>query len=108
MLLRARYAPLVVGHTQRAAYIKALDQVNDSDLRGLVRLFARLEEVALRSELELPAEPTPKGAGALAVTRGYAQRLRVHPQSELTERTTRVKVLAGKLHRAPHKPRNAI
>lgn len=98
VLLRARYAPLVVDRTQRAAYIKALDQANDGDLRDLVRLFVRLEEIALRSELELPAEPTVEGAGALAVARAYAQRLRAHQQAELTERATKAEVLAGQLH----------
>lgn len=98
VLLRARYAPLVVDRTQRAAYIKALDQANDGDLRDLVRLFVRLEEIALRSELELPAEPTVEGAGALAVARAYAQRLRAHQQAELTERATKAAVLAGRLH----------
>lgn len=99
VLLRAHYAPLVVDRTQRAAYIKALDQANDGDLRDLVRLFARLEEIALRSELELPAEPTAKGAGALAVAQAYAHRLRAHQQAELTERATKAEVLAGALHR---------
>ncbi len=99
VLLRARYAPLVVGHNQRAAYIKALDQANDGDLRDLVRLFARFEEIALRSELELPAEPTAEGAGALAVARAHAHRLRTHQQSELTERTAKTETLAAEVHR---------
>ncbi len=98
VLLRARYAPLVVEHSQRAVYIKALDHANDGDLRDLVRFFARLEEIALRSELELPAEPTAKGAGALAVARAYAQRLQTHRQAELTERATKTQILAGTLH----------
>ncbi|MGH3887236.1 MAG: Fic family protein [Pseudonocardiaceae bacterium] len=99
VLLRADYAPLVVDRTQRTAYITALDKANDGDLRDLVHLFARLEEIALRSELELPAEPTAEGAGALAVARAYAQRLRAHQQAELTERATRAAVLAGRLHK---------
>ncbi len=98
VLLRARYAPLVVGHNKRAVYIKALDQANDGDLRDLVRFFARLEEIVLRSELELPAEPTAEGAGALAVARAYAQRLRAHQKAELTERATKMEILAEALH----------
>ncbi len=98
MLLRARYAPLVVGHAQRDAYVKALDQANDGDLRELVRLFARLEEFALRSELALPAEPTAEGSGALAVARAHAHRLRARQLAELNERTTKAQVLAGRLH----------
>lgn len=98
VLLRARYAPLVVGHNQKAVYIKALDQANDGDLRDLVRFFARLEEIALRSELELPAEPTAEGSGALAVARAHAQRLRAHQQAELTELATKAEILAEALH----------
>jgi fido (protein-threonine AMPylation protein) len=98
VLLRAKYAPLVVDRTQRGAYIDALDQANDGDLRGLVRLFARLEIVALRSELERPAEPAAEGTGALAVARAYAHRLRALQQAELTERATKIEILAGQLH----------
>lgn len=98
VLLRARYAPLVVDRTQRGTYLEALDQANAGDLRDLIRLFARLEIVALRSELERPAEPTAEGAGALAVARAYAQRLRALQQAELTERTTKAESLAGELH----------
>src|SRR5690606_35871274 len=47
VLLRNRYAPLVVDRYSRADYIEALEQANDGDLRALVRLFARLEVVAL-------------------------------------------------------------
>ncbi len=99
VLLRAKYAPLVVDRTQRGAYIDALDQANDGDPRDLVRLFARLEIVALRSELERPAEPTAEGSGALAVARAYAHRLRAIQQAELTERATKAEVLAEELHK---------
>jgi hypothetical protein len=99
VLLRARYAPLVVDRTQRATYIKALDRANDGDLRDLIRLFSRLEEIALRSELELPAEPTAEGAGALAVAHAYARRLRAHQLTELTDRVTKAEGLAAKLHK---------
>ncbi len=98
VLLRAKYAPLVVDRTQRGAYIDALDQANGGNLRGLVRLFSRLEIVALRSELERPAEPAAEGTGALAVARAYAHRLRALQQAELTERATKAEVLARQLH----------
>ncbi|MGH3873363.1 MAG: Fic family protein [Pseudonocardiaceae bacterium] len=99
VLLRAQYAPLVVDRTQRGAYLDALDQANDGDLRDLIRLFSRLEIVALRSELERPAEPAAEGTGALAVARASAHRLRVLRQAELTERVTEAEILAGKLHK---------
>lgn len=97
VLLRAKYAPLVVDRTQRRAYLDALNQANNGDLRDLVRLFARLEIVALRSELERPAEPAPEGAGALAVAHEYAHRLHTLQQAKLTERATRTELLAGQL-----------
>jgi Fic family protein len=99
VLLRARYAPLVVNRTQRSTYLAALDKANEGDLRDLVRLFARLEIVALRSELERPAEPTAEGTGALGVARAYANRLRALQQTELTERSTKAESLAGTLHK---------
>lgn len=98
VLLGARYAPLVVDRTQRGAYIDALDQANGGDPRDLTRLFARLEIVALRSELERPTEPIAERTGALGVARAYAQRLRELQQAELTERTTRAEALARELH----------
>ncbi len=98
VLLSSQYAPLVVDRTERSAYIKALDQANDGDLRDLIRLFARLEIVALRSELERPAEHITAGMGALGVARAYAQRLRALQQAELTERATKADDLAGVLH----------
>jgi Fic family protein len=99
VLLRARHAPLVVDRTQRGTYITALDQANDGDLRDLVRFFARLEIVALRSELERPAEPVAEGAGVLAVAQAYAQRLRTLQQAELTERAAKAEILADELHK---------
>ncbi|MGH3937489.1 MAG: Fic family protein [Pseudonocardiaceae bacterium] len=98
VLLRARYAPLVIDRTQRGSYLDALDQANDGDIRGLIRLFARLEIVALRSELERPAEPTAKGTGALDVAAAYAQRLRELQQAKLTDRAAKAEVLAEELH----------
>jgi Fic family protein len=56
ILLQGHYALLVVDRESRTDYLKALSQANGGDLRGLVRLFAGSEIVALRSELE-PAGP---------------------------------------------------
>jgi hypothetical protein len=80
------------------APLEALDQANGGDLRGLICLFARLEIVALRSELERPAEPTAEGASAFAVAHAYTQRLRVLQQAEFTERASKAENLAGELH----------
>ncbi len=101
VLLRAHYAPLVVDRRLRDDYIDKLDQANDGDLRPLVRLFARLEIVALRSELEHPVQPPVEGAGALAVARAYADRLRALQDADRTDRVDRVdraEALAAALH----------
>jgi len=97
-LLHARYAPLVVDRTMRTAYIEALDQANSGELRPLVRMFARLEIVALRSELERPVEPPLAGAGAVDVARAYVDRLRVLRAADHTDRVDRAIALADALH----------
>lgn len=74
VLLRARFAPLVVDRDRREAYLDALDAANDGDLEALVRLFAELEQEALVSELQFPRRETV-GATPVDVARGYAQRV---------------------------------
>lgn len=76
VLLEANYAPLVVDRTRREAYLASLDAASDGDLARLVRLFAELEIVALRSELEVPVRVPQVGAGPVAVAQGFAERLR--------------------------------
>lgn len=98
VLLRAHYAPLVVKGAERGPYIEALDQANNGDPRGLIRLFARLEKDALRSELERPVEPAAEGTGAISVAAAYAQRLRELQQAKLTDRVAKAEVLAGEVH----------
>ncbi|GHJ49744.1 hypothetical protein Cs7R123_70860 [Catellatospora sp. TT07R-123] len=75
-LLRGRYAPLVVDRRNRPDYIAALDAANDGDLRPLVHLFAQLQIVAMRAELERPALVAPVQSGAVAVVRAHVERLR--------------------------------
>jgi hypothetical protein len=99
VLLRAKYAPLVVNRTQRSSYLAALDKANEGDLGDLIRLFARLEIVALRSELELPAKPTIEGTPVLEVARAYADRLRSRQQAIISEHATKAASLADELHK---------
>src|SRR5690606_36212819 len=97
-LLRNRYAPLVVDRYSRTDYIEALEQANDGDLRALVRLFARLEVVALRAELERPAVPAVAGAGAVEVARAYVERLRaLHGETSAGERAKGAQLFADAL-----------
>lgn len=76
VLLQGKYAPLVVDRRDRDEYIKALDAANERDLRPLVRLFARLEIVALRAELERPARPVAAAAGSVSVARAFADQIK--------------------------------
>jgi len=76
VLLAANYSPLVVDRTRRDEYLRTLDAANDGDLLPLIRLFAQLEIVALRSELEVPA-PSPRvGQTAVDVAESVVERLR--------------------------------
>jgi Fic family protein len=98
VLLQARMAPLVVDRDTRAAYIDALDQANDGDLRPLIRLFAKLEIVALRSELERPTTASPAGAGPVDVARASVQRLRSLELSATAEKKEEAEALADAVH----------
>lgn len=103
VLLTAQLAPLVVDRLTRAAYIAALDRANDGDLRDLIRLFARLEIVALRSELELPAVVGGLvGSGAVEVARSLAQRLRTLEPVGRQDRSEAVVLLADAMHERVH------
>lgn len=98
-LLRSRYAPLVVDRRQRAEYIAALEQANSGDLRTLVRFFARLEGIALRSELIRPEAAVPVGTGAVDVARAYTARLQALGRSFRAEPVSeKTRDLAGALH----------
>jgi len=97
VLLRAHYAPLVISRHQRTEYIEALEKANTGDLRALVRLFARSEGIALRSELIRPVEAVPTG-GALEVARAYAQRLHALDIGGNQDRIAQTQALADQLH----------
>ena len=98
MLLQARYAPLVVDRRQRTDYIATLEKANTGDLRPLIRFLARLEGIALRSELIRPVEAAPAGAGAVDVARAYADRLRVLVQTRDDTQVRQTLALAGNVH----------
>jgi hypothetical protein len=98
LLLKEKYAPLVVDRRDREVYISALESGNDDDLRPLVRLFARLEIVALRAELERPAKPSSITAGAVSVARAYADRLKDLRAAGTAEKQERAEDLAAVVH----------
>lgn len=98
VLLRSRYAPLVVDRRQRADYIEALGKGTTGDLRPLVRLFARLEGIALRSELIRPVEAVPAGTGAVDVARAYAERLQALARGRNAIKEEQTHLLADDLH----------
>lgn len=98
-LLKHDLAPLVVDRRERERYLRCLDHANEGDLRPLVRFFAELEIVALRSELERP--PTALGreelaGGALAVLGAGIDRLRsLQDETGAAERATQTENLAA-------------
>ncbi len=75
VLLQGRFAPLVVDRRNREDYIASLDAANDGDLLPLVHLFARLEIVALRTELERPAAVSPASGSAVDIARAHIDRI---------------------------------
>ncbi|MGL5828669.1 MAG: Fic family protein, partial [Angustibacter sp.] len=62
LLLRHNYAPFVIDRHRRAEYLAALAEANGGDLRALVLLFATVQIIALRAELE----PIAEGRSTLA------------------------------------------
>jgi Fic family protein len=96
-LLRCDLAPIVVDRRERDRYLRCLDQANEGELRPLVRFFAELEIVGLRSELERPIDlDTAKPAeGARAVLEAGIGRLRqLQGEMGAAERGRLVAVLA--------------
>lgn len=98
-LLQTHYAPLVVDRRNRADYIRALDAANDGDLRPLIRFFALLEIVALRSELERPAVVTPASGSAVDIARAYAERLLSLQEGTETQEMERAEALGAAVQR---------
>lgn len=97
VLLRSRYAPLVVDRNQRNSYIDALDAANDGDLRPLIRLFAGLEIVALKSELSPQLSTASRETGAVAVAREMVGRLQQRKQADDQDRRAASEKLAQNL-----------
>ncbi|MBC8091078.1 MAG: Fic family protein [Pseudonocardia sp.] len=99
VLLQQHYAPLVVERTQRTPYIAALDKANGGDLRDLVLLFAGMEIVALRSELERPTRAVDVADGAVEVARSSVRRLRTLRAQHDAGKAAAANVLASALIR---------
>ncbi len=100
-LLSANLAPLVVDRRERDRYIQCLDRANEGDIRPLVRFFAELEIVALRSELERPAAELAgvSSGGALAVLDAHIDRLRnLRGETGAEERREKIELIAANIH----------
>ncbi|MER6481324.1 Fic family protein [Streptomyces filamentosus] len=100
-LLRCDLAPLVVDRRERDRYLRSLDRANEGDLRPLVRFFAELEIVALRSELERPVEATSDvvAGGALSVLEaGVARFKALQSETGAQARAQQVAQLANEVH----------
>lgn len=98
VLLRSRYAPLVVDRNQRNTYIEALDAANEGDLRPLVRLFAGLEIVALKSELSPQLSSASQATGAVAVAREMVGRFQERKRADDQDRRAASEKLAQAAH----------
>jgi fido (protein-threonine AMPylation protein) len=99
VLLKARYAPLVVTGGQRSDYIDALERANRGDLRPLVRLFAGLELVSLKSELSVPVSQGTHATGAVPVAKELVARLTTRRLAEHEQRAAQAEVLAADMQR---------
>lgn len=98
VLLRNRYAPLVVDRRQRETYIRALDAANSGEIADLVRFFAQLEIAALTSTLTHPVAASHAAADPTAIIRDYTQRRRQLQQASLAERRDATERLAKEVH----------
>ena len=97
VLLRANYAPLVVDRLRRHEYLNALDAANEGELAPLIRFFAGLEMIALRSEFERPGQIAVVGASPADVARGYVDRLKDLKLSTDAARANAVSSLAAEV-----------
>jgi Fic family protein len=100
-LLKCDLAPLVVDRRERDRYLRTLDRANEGDLRPLIRFFAELEIVALRSELEQPVGVgvADLSGGALAVLEADVDRLRrLRVETGAPERSEKISALASGIH----------
>jgi len=88
-----------VTRRHRAEYLQSLDLATDGNLKPLVRLFARLEGVALRSELIRPMAAAPETTSVVDVARAYTDRLLQLRQQADGDKRQSVLALADAVHR---------
>ncbi|WP_192581358.1 Fic family protein [Micromonospora sp. AMSO12t] len=92
-LLRAHYAPLVVGRDTRSHYIKQLDAANDGDLEPLILLLADLERQAMIRQFQAPLQPLSTGS-VLEVARAAAAKLADLQQANRRQKSEALATLA--------------
>lgn len=97
-VLAGEYAPLVVDRDRRDEYLDALNAANEGDLRVLIHLFAELEIIALRAELEAPLARAAGVEGAASVARAVVSRLRDVRRAGTVERRAAAESLASAMH----------
>ncbi len=100
-LLRAHYAPLVVGRDIRAQYIARLDEANGGDLEPLVLLFVNLEQQAMVRQFQAPIQAGATGGSVLDVARVAASNLadvqRARQQIQAAQMADLAKKINGKI-----------
>lgn len=100
-LLSSNLAPLVIDRRERDRYINCLDRANEGDIRPLIRFFAELEIVALRSELERPVVEVldSTSGGALSVLDAHIARLKgLQGEAGAKERQEKIEAIAASIH----------
>ncbi|MFY1695997.1 Fic family protein [Solwaraspora sp. WMMA2101] len=95
-LLKAHYAPLVVGRDMRSRYIDQLDAANDGDLEPLVLLFADLERQAMIRQFQAPLQAVSTGS-VLEVARAASAKLADIQQANRRQKSEALAALALKI-----------
>jgi Fic family protein len=96
-VLKARFAPLVVGRDIRARYIEELDAANEGDLEPLILLMADLERQAMIRQFQAPLRPETSGS-VLEVARAAAANLLDLQQAGRRQKTADLSTLAVQIN----------
>ena len=96
-LLKARYAPLVVGRDVRSRYIAQLDAANEGDLEPLILLLADLERQAMIRQFQAPLQPETSGS-VLEVARAAAAKLSDLQRASRRQKTAALAKLAVQIN----------
>ena len=95
-VLRAHFAPLVVGRDDREQYLSAMDRANEGDLDALIIEFAELERRAMVRQFQAPLTAF-EGLGVLEVAKASSIKLADFQGAARRERAKDFAKLADRL-----------